>query len=331
MPSTERYAPSDRAAASVESGPMAGPAQLVRQVSLVLVSCGLSCGALAAQGTGSSLEEDLDYLSARIQLIHPAPTGSDAKEAFRRRTETLRQRLDGMDRVTFALEIAGLTASLRDAHTRLLLGSIEPSLRSVPVQFGVFSEGIVITAATERYRDLAGASVQRIGRLDAQMALERLRPLVSFENESWFRQAAPRRLAEIEILRLVGAVDDVEHIDLRVSRNGVEEDVRLEVPSADVGPRWIDARTPSNLAAFRHRHPGVKHWFEALPDSRALYFQYDEVADDGPRSAAAHANLGRAYLRAGDRARALEEYERARAIDPTDPRTLAAVDNLTAP
>jgi tetratricopeptide (TPR) repeat protein len=259
---------------------------VVARILLALATSTLLSAAASAQDLTAQHRQDLAYLSERLLLIHPAPEESAAKRDFRVRVQDLNPRLDGLDRTTFAIEIARLTALLRDAHTRLLLNSVQPALRAMPIQVRIFSEGVIITATTDAYRTIAGTRLVRIGRLDVSEVMQRLMPLISTENASWIRQAAPQRLVTAEILRYIGAIDNLERVTLRVSSGGAEQDVVVDVLPSGARPQWIDARSGVTPSPLRRRNPARKHWFEALPAARAVYFQYNEVADDGPRTIA---------------------------------------------
>src|SRR5262245_11339738 len=173
----------------------------IPQILLLIVALSILAG---AQDRTAQFKQDLDYVTNRILLIHPAPDTSSEKQAFKSRADDLSRRLEGMDSTAFAIEIARLVATLGDAHSRLLLNSIKPGFSKLPIQVAYYAEGLVVTAATAEYRSYIGARVLRVGKYSANELLTSIQPLVSAENEMWLKQAGAQRLVIPEMLSYIG-------------------------------------------------------------------------------------------------------------------------------
>jgi tetratricopeptide (TPR) repeat protein len=237
-----------------------------------------------AQDRSAQFKQDLGYLTNRILLIHPLPDTSKEKQTFRITADALSRRLEGMNSATFAIETARLVATLGDAHSRVLLNSIQPGLSKLPIQLAYYTEGLVVTAATEEYRSYIGARVLRIGKYSAAELLNRIQPLVSAENEMWLKQAGAQRLVIPEMLKFIGAVDSIERIPFSVVRNADEETLQIRPLPPAPPPTWIEGRKTGEGSALRYRQTGSKHWFTRVPETKILYIQYNEVSDDPQRS-----------------------------------------------
>lgn len=270
---------------------------------LLAVSVLLGCQALAASPEEARLWAlDLDFLTSRVRLLHPSAADSNEKQAFERNVSELRQRLDSVSSHQFAVQIAHLTATLNDAHSRLLLNSVQPAFKRLPIEVGIFSDGVYVISATDELQGLRGKRIVGIGALGMEDVLTRMKPFISFENEMWFLQAAPQRLVLPDFLAAAGVVASTESVPLRILDGSAEREVMLRTAKPD-GLKLLKASAPRRQVPLREKHADLKYWFSAVPNTKALYVQYRQVADDKPETIAEFARRlktefdGRGYER----------------------------------
>lgn len=262
-------------------------------------------GLLAYAASASTQEEarvwtkDLDFLVSRVLLLHPSASDSVEKRAFQREAHELRQRLSALTLNQFAVSVARLTASLRDAHSRLLLNSVKPGFSRLPIQVGIFSDGVFVTAATQEHKAILGKRIVEIGSVRTETALAQLKEFISFENEMWFEQAVPQRLVLPDFLLAAGVADVADSVSFAIQDESGDRRVSLRPLGPDAASQWLDGRPANRVPPLRENHPQLKYWFAPVRNSTALYVQYREVANDKEPIAAFAERMKAEYDRGG--------------------------------
>ncbi|HEX7705194.1 MAG TPA: hypothetical protein VF701_01935 [Thermoanaerobaculia bacterium] len=244
--------------------------------------------------------QDLDALEGRFLKFERS--FSHAQRAlFREALQGVRERLGRMtdDQVIMALASA---VSLSDnAHTRLYLVRNRTELRRLPVRLWWFRDGLYIVRATPEYANLNGCRVDLIGKTEARHA----RDVVSVAfagNPSWKDYKSTYFLTSPEALRGFNLIPDEGPVPFTVSGCEAAGAISLEpLPLLkktgaveswwDLSPRHQDEdRTWSHvLESLKEiplvlRRPERHYWFEFLPESGLLYFQYNRSAEESGES-----------------------------------------------
>jgi tetratricopeptide (TPR) repeat protein len=146
-----------------------------------------------------------------------------------------------------------------------------------------------VRAADAAHADLVGARVLQIGSASADEACAAAGALVGRDNDMDVKFFAPLLLSMPEVLHALGLVADMEKASFTVETEGRSRVVGLSpVGPADLLPPdtdtsgmrrggWIDARGDTDPLWLRD--PKNKFWFESLPESRALYVQFNQVGN----------------------------------------------------
>jgi hypothetical protein len=170
--------------------------------------------------------------------------------------------------------------------------------RILPVKFYLFPEGLFVTAAIPRYRELVGARVLRVGAHQVAEVLAALEPLISRDNPQQLAWLGPEVLPWPPMLHALGLIDDPSAVTLTVrfadgsvgpvtvesAAAPVPREHPTDAPAADpTRPRpagWIslpDTVTPP--VPLYLRDPDLLYWFEDLPACSLVYFQFNGVGD----------------------------------------------------
>ncbi len=202
--------------------------------------------------------------------------------------------------------LAGLLRLLRpfgDGHAFAIPDQAKPGL-GLPVKFFLFPEGLFVTAATDAYRETVGAQVLSIDGRPADEVLAAVEPLISRDNGQQVRWIGPEVLRWTPLIHALGLIGEPDQamLGLRFSDQTTRT---VAVKAVEVGPHdypsaappptptrprpagWIslpdtvDAPMPLYL-----RNCELAYWFEYLPDSGAVYFQFNGVGDQ-PRESLA--------------------------------------------
>ncbi len=236
-------------------------------------------------------QADIRTLGEALPKRHPDPFGHIAEEAWHEAVTELHDKAATLSREQIVVELHRLVARIGDAHTSINpLSDPALALRRYPFELAWLEDGLFVRRATSKHRDLVGTRVVRIGRLDAEAALEAAASTVSHENDWWARKWAPFRLGLPEMLAGLGIVDDMERLSLLVERDGTRREVvvaplgRLPVGHGAVlgaSPAgWIDMRdaTVAPDPPLYEQAPDQLFFSSYLEASRTLYVHYRAVA-----------------------------------------------------
>jgi tetratricopeptide (TPR) repeat protein len=223
---------------------------------------------------------DLDYLVDEVKRVNPVYHDALPPE-FIRRAEELKRNIPRLSIDEFAVGMAQMLAALHQGHTELF---ISPGLRSLPVRFYLFPEGIFITDASGQYSDLVGSRVTSIGNVSAEEALRRVNTMQSVDGDMEYVFMGPAMMRIANYLKVLGVAPRVDTIAVTVeSRGGRRRTVRLPsardslprsrmpLPRRVATPLWL-SRVERNL------------WEVALPEHDALYVQMNQVQGDSTES-----------------------------------------------
>ena len=227
---------------------------------------------------------DLDYFVAELHRLHPVFAKSLPDE-FSRRLAALRKSLPRLSDQEVVVELMALFASVGDAHTVLFpFGMKRGVLSKLPLQFYLFTDGLVITDGSADYASLVGDRVTRIGGRAVETLLAAVLPFVSRDNDRFVDFAGPFALSLPELLRRLGAEVTSSGVTLDlIRRDGTKLAVTLPVPSAPIDPDKLQLKltpprgvgTPPPLWLSR---PDDNFWLERLSPT-TLYVQLNQCYD----------------------------------------------------
>jgi hypothetical protein len=151
--------------------------------------------------------------------------------------------------------------------------------KAVPVEFYLFEEGLFITSAAPAHKDVVGLQVMRIGEHTVPEVLQAVDGIISRDNDIWPRYVAPRLMRNPQLLNGLGLVPDDSHMTLTLrDAQGKERVVDLPADAGEPGGDWVDARAANpGPAPLYLKNRKANYWFEFLPESKAVYFQYNTV------------------------------------------------------
>jgi hypothetical protein len=226
---------------------------------------------------------DLDLLEREIRRIHYSPFRLMSSEELAAATRRLKGSVGRLDDDRMAVEIMRLARRLGDGHTYAEPPFLEERL--APVLVGLFDDGLFVTGAAPGHEDLLWARVVAIDGTPADRLLAALDAVVGQDNPQRLKSKGPELLRDPRLLAAMGLARDPKAAEWRVvDRTGRERAVRLEaVPAGKTA--WV--RKPPEAAGdlpLSVRNVAKYYWLERLPESRALYFQYNAVGEMGDES-----------------------------------------------
>jgi len=250
-----------------------------------------------ARPTAAEWREDLRFLAARLPVVHPNLFHHVSKPEFEAAVARLDRRIPDLEPHQILVELARLTALVREGHTGVLVSrqprELLAALHGFPVRFQVFEDGIFITAIDTAWAGAAGLRVVRIGAVDAGEALRRVGEIIPADNPQWVRRHGPSHLAVAEVLHALEISPSRTEVTLILAdRAGAERSVTLKARPLPELSDYLNplAEPPSrpDVAFARNRERPTplwlrdqrnRHWLEFLPESRSLYLQINVLLD----------------------------------------------------
>jgi hypothetical protein len=241
--------------------------------------------------------EDLDALDQRF-LDFDRSFSPAARNAFVEANAATRALLPDLDDAQITMRIAAAIALAKNAHTRLYILRNRTELRRLPIRLWWFSDGLFVIRTTPAYRRLLGCRVDSVADLDPRHARDMV--AVAFAgNPSWRDYMSVYSLTSPEALHGLGVTPDLEKVEMSFSGcAGAATSVHIEPtplvksknpleawwdlsPASRSGPpgTWVQALEGSKSTPLYLRDPEHFYWFEYLPESGILYFQYNRAAD----------------------------------------------------
>ena len=242
---------------------------------------------------------DLQLLAREVKRMAHSSFRGAKEAAFDAAAKKLH---DAIPRLTDAQIIVGLMklmGEVGDGHSGIFFSGERAELQqTLPVLFYLFEEGLFIIAADPKHKDLLGAQVLRFGGHTVTEVVQTIDPLISRDaSPMWIKTATPYRMRHLPLLHALGLIPDAQKVSLVIrSIDGTERTVTLTTDTSQPNiwnikpnpPTWVNL--PQTLAApvpLYLKNPATRFWFEYLPDSKTVYFQFNSVRNEQKESLAA--------------------------------------------
>lgn len=251
-------------------------------------------------------QQDVEALAKQLPQLHRAPFHKISQQEFDSAVAVLHAQVPELNDQEIIVGLTRLVAMIGDGHTRLTLPqdlavaysrahtSTPPPadsslfLNHLPVKLALFDDGLFIKEATPELAHLVGAQVMQIGTASAEAALERVRPVVHYDNEMGFKLMAPTFLVVPEILAVLGITKDAEEVPLRLkTRAGAVEEIVLAPITLFKQVYFLDAHQALGTAPpLSQLNRKDKHWMQVLEEEKTLYIQVNEINNKDEESIA---------------------------------------------
>jgi hypothetical protein len=241
---------------------------------------------------------DFDFLARRMEQMHWNLYAKVPREKFLCEIDKLKADAPGLSGERVRVRLARILAMVGDGHTGLAaFADGQATLDRIPMHLYLFRDGLYVIGTPEAQRGLLGAKVLRIGRLDTEEVLHKLRPYCSVDNEMTYLIQATAKLTWPAALQEIGAASG-ERVDYTfLLADGATRRVTM-VPVA------VSRDQYGQHARFRGDYVYVNHpcknslpvyqrdlhkplCLESLDDRKAVYFGFHQVAENKGQSFAA--------------------------------------------
>lgn len=189
--------------------------------------------------------------------------------------------------------IAEMVAKFGYGHTAFWLTAWRynrlKDFHQMPYNLYWFPEGIYVQGVHQYYEEALGAKVIKIGNTPIEKAIEAIRPVVSAENEQFFKAHGLNYLGVPEVLNAKGVIDDMSQVTLTLEKNGKQYEITFTTRPSEQLPgyygliqsegEWLDAR-PGNDTPYWLKHLDKKYYMEYLDKAKVVYVRQSEVQDE---------------------------------------------------
>lgn len=238
--------------------------------------------------------QDIDALTTRF--LEFDQTFSPAERAmFLELLERTKRELPQLHDNEVIARMASAIALGGNAHTRLYLVRNATELRRLPVRLWWFSDGLRIVRTTPAHRALLGCRVDDIAGVTARQARDMVAPAFA-GNPQWVDYKSVYSLTTAELLHGFGVTNTADSVTFGISDCGASTrattavlkplplvkrsraveawwDLSPRFPGADSGWVQVLAGKPAKLPLYLTNPKN--YWYEYLPASGVLYFQYN--------------------------------------------------------
>lgn len=224
---------------------------------------------------------DIDYLVSEVTRVNHLYRIKPLPANFLTRCKELKRDVPKLSDEEIFMGMGRMLEPLHQGHVSIALlpETQKPALRTLPVQFYAFPEGIFIVGSDEKNKDLVGAEVLKIEETPPAEVLKRIEEHASMENRMRILWGTPT-LGIVPVLRGLGVVPK-GHEEVRLTlrtRDGQRVERTLgSVPTPQ--PRKLTP-PPDVMAPLFIRDVPRAHWLQALPKNDAVYVQVNQIAPD---------------------------------------------------
>lgn len=221
----------------------------------------------------SLLREDIEYLRNELPKKHKNPFSIITKEEFDKKLSNLSNNIDKLNNSQVFIELGKIISSIGDGHTSINYRD----KRSYPFDFYMFNDEIFIINADKSLQDMMYSKIVSIDGVSYKDIISELTEQISYENESWLKQALPERIMPAFLCGL-GISEDKKVSTFEVEKDGEIKD--FEVPILLYGPAYFgnDRANDKTIGKF-NKYYGFKY----IEDKNTFYFEYNVCGEKGQR------------------------------------------------
>jgi tetratricopeptide (TPR) repeat protein len=223
---------------------------------------------------------DLAFMLAEIQRVHVRFRTEALPAGFEAEARALDQAIPRLTDVEVLLGMQRLMARLGDGHSVLYPFGERVTLPAVPVRMYHFDDGWFVVETPDSLRAWIGRRVVAMGGVPVDTIARRLVPLLSLDNPMGVDWIGPLYLQLGDLVAALGGTKDPKRIRLTLEDSSRR---RTDVTIATAGPLHPQppklGPAPGGAPPIWLRDVGRPFWFAPLPAPRALYVQFNQVAD----------------------------------------------------
>lgn len=239
--------------------------------------------------------DDIDYLLAKAKEQHYVYKNKELPSAMIRGAAVLKTRIPDYSDERMLIEIQALMYHLGDGHSYILplLARITES-KFLPLHLYEFTDGMYVIDADEANTRLIGMRVKSIAGNTPEKMMRAMVTFVSQDHTVGAKWLGPLFIRQRGMLERYGLAKGAESVSITF------EDTKGKTFAASVAfvpptnfrgvPKMVPPKnTPTEKVPMYLSDVGNNFWFKHLPESDAMYFQWNQVQNKESETIAAFA------------------------------------------
>lgn len=234
--------------------------------------------------------KDLTFLSKTIETSHYNSLTKTNKETWANSYQTIQKDIPSLSDAELYLNFMKYTAQAGDGHTCIWpISSDRFKFQMLPASIYPFDDGFYFKYTDEQHKAYVGAKVLRIGKLSIEEIFDKIEPFAGHENLMHRKLLSPNLLGNVQILKMIGAIDDIGKVNIEIEQEGRKQiifmdAIPLDYPSLSTNHmnpnQWIPMNShASHPLPLWLRHPEKYYWYNSLENLEAIYFQYNNILE----------------------------------------------------
>ena len=226
-------------------------------------------------------EQDLDYLVATIEQIHPKPFLRIQETNFEELVEGVRLSIPELDDAGFHLALSRVLASIQDAHCGLEIfsSSAYPIVSSLNIE--AFDEGWFVVSCAGGHSDLLASRIVAIDGQPYEKLVDHCSEYIPAANAHRVVYRAPGWVMVPGFLHALGLCAEVDRYTVEFelpSGEHISRDFLSGELDSESGVHVLSGKEDLPRSIHPQSHEtGAPYWWTYDPDNRLLYLQYNEV------------------------------------------------------
>ncbi len=246
------------------------------------------------QLNATSWQEDLLELKKTINDDFPFLFHKITAEEFNKEVDEFYNEIPTLQQHEIVVGFSRIVALFKYGHTGIWFG--EPfKFHHLPFNLYEFNDGIYLQGVHKDYPAALGAKLLKINNIPVDEALRMVYPVVSVENEQYFKAYGINHLHILEVLHAQGITEKLEDsVELTLSKDGetftqiftaltdgqgVPEEYGFTYENAE----WLGARKQEGSPLYL-KHLEKVYYFEHLEDEKAVYVRHSGIRNDPSES-----------------------------------------------
>lgn len=275
---------------------------LVLTLFVGLFPLALGQGQAADQSVIAQRQEDLDFLLATLEEVHPNIYSHNDPSVFEAKREEIRRRIPTLSDFDFAIELQSLVALVGDSHTTMSIGRVVDDVTMLPISISLFEGEWRLATLPAEHQDLLGMRITAINGHSMGQILDTLRPFFSYDNEVKLQRQFRQNVALVPLLQHYGILGaNVETVAITAQDDAGRETV------FQVAPVTVEQSKALSLASIGQQRESAPAtdidksviYKAAALDARTAYIQYNACREDPDLPMAAFVEQVQKLLDAG--------------------------------
>lgn len=247
--------------------------------------------------TAADWQSDLRFLQQTVHKDYSFLFKKVTANEFDAAVEKLYKSMPAMQDHERVAGIGRIVAMFKYGHTSLGWRNSPFKYHVAPVNFYWFTDGIYAEGADKKYAAITGAKLVKVEGMPVDQVILKIKPLVSAENEQFFKAYGLDFLAIPEALHAQGVTRQLKSsVTFTFEKDGKTFDQTADAIEgyhlprnygfAKTGNEFVSMRDQS-ITPYYLKNIDRNYYYEYIPDKKTVYVRQSQVLDDQSETIAA--------------------------------------------